>query len=112
VGEHFTLNSGSVVAEVQLHSNGICGTGRAAFPVLVLSLQMLFRCPEQSVACLDFRELRSHVAPFDGAYVAVSLPSHLGVSLISGKEINNHLVQLQIPLDRTRLALIDRLRKR
>jgi hypothetical protein len=107
----FTLDGGYIAAEASIHSNSIYGTGRAELPVLVVSLDFTFRGPRQPGRCYDFRELRCRLSPFDETYVATSLPTHLDVRITSGKELTNQWVQLEVPMDQVRLALINRLRK-
>src|SRR5882724_1597999 len=111
MSDYFTLPNGFIVAEVGIDANGIYGTGRAEFPVLVAVLRLVLRCPESESVSIDFRELRCQVSPFDGVYVAASLPVPVQVRVASGNELKDHLVHLQIPLDRIRLALMERLRK-
>ncbi len=59
---------------------------------------------------MDFREIRCRVSPFDGTYIADTRPLFLNISLESEKTLPNQLVQLEIPLDRVRLAFINRQR--
>jgi len=110
MSENFTLPMGFIAAEVNIDASGFYGTGRAELPVLVAALRLHFRCPKDSGACMDFRELRCRVSPFDGTYIAGSLPAPLQTLLTSGQESPNNLVHLQIEIDRTRLAVINRLR--
>jgi hypothetical protein len=106
----FTLNDGYIAAEVRLHSV-ISGTGRAELPILLVPLDFTLRGPRQPGRCYDFRELRCRVSPFDSTYVADSRPANLDIRVPAGKELPSNLVHLEIPLDRTRLALLNRLRK-
>lgn len=78
--------------------------------MLIVSLDFLLHGPRQSGRCYDFRELRCRLSPFDTAHIAASLPTYLRERVTSGKEVNGRSVQLEIPMDRTRLALINRLR--
>lgn len=78
--------------------------------MLCVTLQMLFRGPKTPKNVLDFQELRCRLSPFEGAYIAVSLPAPLQLQLTSGREVSKHSVYLEIPLDRHRLAVINRLR--
>jgi len=110
MSDYFTLPNGFIVAEVGIDANGICGTGRAELPILVAPLRFHFRCPKDSGASIDFRELRCRVSPFDGVHIVGSLPAPLQTLLTAGQESPNNLVHLQIEIDRTRLALINRLR--
>jgi hypothetical protein len=107
----FTIDGGFIAAEVRLQPNSTYGTGRAELPVLVVSLDFTLRGPRNPGRCYDFRELRCRLSPFYTTYVAASVPTHLSIRLLSGKEVASHLVQLEIPLDHVRLALINRLRK-
>lgn len=50
------------------------------------------------------------MSPFDTTCVATSLPTHLKGRVNPGEERKEDWVHLQIPLDRTRLALLNRLR--
>jgi hypothetical protein len=107
----FTLDGGYIAAEVQIHSNATYGTGRAELPVLVFSLELTLRGPKRPGRCYDFRELRCRLSPFDTVYLATSLPSHLDVRMPSGKEVSGRLTHLEVPMGRTHLAVMNRLRK-
>ena len=111
MGESFTIRGGYIIAEVELDSNGTVGTGRADLPLLFVSLRFNFYAHPELHCGLDFRELRCRVSPFEQTYLAHSLPTHLDVRLKSGASLSNHYAQLEIPLDRVRLALLNRLRK-
>jgi len=111
MSEYFTASGGYIVAEVKADANGINGSGRAEMPVLLVMLQMLFRSPKQLGVTYDFRELRCRLSPFDGTYIATSLPAPLNIHLGPAQELANQLVYLEIPLDQNRLAVINRLRK-
>ena len=107
---HFTIKGGYIVAEVELQPASVYGTGRAELPILVVPLQFTFRTHGELKCGLDFRELRCRISPFNHAYVAHSLPAHLHTRLKPGQQVTNQFVQLEVPIDRTRLALINRLR--
>ncbi len=109
MSESFTLRS-YIVAEVEVGSNNAYGTGRAELPVLVVNLRLIFRSPRGSGTSLDFREIRCRVSPFDATYIATSLPVYLKVRVKPGEERKDDWVHVEIPLDLTRLALINRLR--
>jgi len=111
MSENFTLGSGYIAAEVRSHPNAIYGTGRPELPVLVASFDFLFRGPQQPERCYEFRELSCRVSPFDQTYIAHSLPTHLKIRVHSNQELPNQLIQFEIPLDRERMAVIDRLRR-
>jgi hypothetical protein len=111
MSEYFALDGGYCAAEVRMHSNGIYGTGGDEHAVLVACLDLTFRGPIQAGRCYDFRELRCRLSPFDSSYVATSLPAHLDLRLATGKGLSSHMAILEIPIDRARLAAIDRLRK-
>lgn len=110
MGEPFTLPNGFVVAEASIEPNGISGNGRAEAPILQVALRMVFRCPKNPGMSMDFRELRCRVSPFDGVYFAASVPTPLSRRLAAGKHLSNELVYVEIPVDRPRLALLNRLR--
>src|SRR5258708_32930731 len=110
MSNYFTLPTSFIVAEVNIDASGFYGTGRAELPVLVAPLRFHFRGPKDPGTCIDFRELRCRMSPFDGTYIGGSLPTPLQTRLTSGQESPNSLVHLQIELDRTRLSLINRLR--
>ena len=110
MSENFTIRS-YIVAEVEVGYNDIYGSGRAEFPVLMVNLKFVFRSLGDSATGLDFREIRCRLSPFDGTYVALSLPTRLKVCVNSGEERKDDSILLQIPLDHTQLALINRLRK-
>jgi hypothetical protein len=110
MNESFTFDGGYIGAEVRFHTNGIYGTGMHGHPLLVATLDFMLRGPRQPGRCYDFRELRCRLSPFDATYIATSLPAHLNVRLESGQELPSHLVHLEIPLDRPRLATINRMR--
>lgn len=98
------------MAEVTVDSNAISGSGRSERPVLMVMLNMLFRSHKELGATFDYRELRCRVSPFDGTYIADSLPTSLNIRLGSGQELPNHSVYLEIPLDQRRIGAINRLR--
>jgi len=110
MSENFTACGGYIVAEVTIDANTISGSGRAEMPVLMVVLQMLFRSPKKLSKTFEFRELRCRVSPFDGAYIAIGLPTPLNIRLGSDQELPNQWVYLEIPLDQRRIAVINRLR--
>jgi hypothetical protein len=110
MGEYFSLPGGFIAAETAIEANGISGNGRAEAPILQVAIRMLFRCPKNPGTSLDFRELRCRVSPFDGVYFAASAPTYLNCRLTAGAELPNELVYVEIPVDRPRLALLNRLR--
>jgi hypothetical protein len=107
----FTLPDGLIVVETTVENNGIYGTGRPELPLLIVPLKVILRAPKTPRAALYFRELRCRVSPFDGAYIATSLPAWLGVCLSSGRELSNQTTLLEIQLDDRRISLIERLRR-
>jgi len=85
-------------------------TGRAELPILVVPLELRLTCPESLGCHVDFREIRCRVSPFDQSYIAFGRPAPMQVRLAPKQAIPNRTVILEIPLDRTRLAAMDRLR--
>ena len=110
MSDYFTLRGGCIIAEIELHPNGVCGLGRAEWPVLRFSLNLTLRAHEHLRCALDFRELRCRVSTFDQSYIAHSLPAHIGVFRRPGEELNNFVVELEVPIDQNRLASIERQR--
>ncbi len=111
MNENFTLEGGYAAAAVRLDPSGIYGTGRAEFPMLVAPLDFTLRGPKSPGRCFDFQELRCRVSLFDHATcAALGLPIRLNVRVLSYKEFAGRPVPLEIPLDRMRLAHINRLR--
>jgi len=110
--------SSYIVAEISLHSNGIYGAGTAALPILVVSLQFVFRCAHSAAGsperAMCFRELRCKVRPADAPhglkYLATSLPMSLERTVASGQGDFKDLGSMEIPLDRARVAAINRAR--
>lgn len=110
MGEYFTTMGGCIVAEVSIDANAINGSGRAERPALMIMLQMLFRSPKQLNTIFNFRELRCRLSPFDGTYIADSLPTWLDKQLGPDQELPNQSIYLEIPLDQKRIAVINNLR--
>jgi hypothetical protein len=110
MSENFSLSNGDIVAEVDVESGGIYGTGGPEQPTIVVTLKFLFRCPTAQGLAMDFRELHCRVSPFDGMYMGDSRTTHLNVRIDGGKTVPNHQAFLQIPVDRVRLAMLNRLR--
>jgi len=106
----FTLPSGLNAAEASIESQGVYGAGTAESPRLIVPLRMLFRGPRVARRGLNFRKLSCQVSPFDGTYVAISAPASVDVLARDEVEIPDRLVHLEIPLDQTRLARIERQR--
>lgn len=108
----FTLPGGFIVAEVDLSPQGIYGTGSIESPLLIVNLRMNFRCPkDQSIGCLDYRELRCRLSVFDSTHIGWSLPTHLRKPVRAGEQWKDDHVLVQFPLDKLRLDLVNRLRK-
>jgi hypothetical protein len=109
MSEYFSLG-GYIAAEVDVLPNGISGTGRAELPIISVQLQLSLNGPQGQGLSFDFREIRCRVSPFDTAYLADSRPTFLNVCIGSGQKLAKHWAYLEIPLDRLRLALLNRLR--
>jgi hypothetical protein len=109
MSETFTLPSGKIVAEV-LDANSVCGSGNLESPILIFNLLMNLRGSTIPRSCLDFRELRCRISPFDRSYIAASLPSLLRVQLYANQELPKHSLNLEVPLDRIRIASLNRMR--
>ncbi len=107
----FSLPAGLIVAELNIDAAGVYGTGRAELPVLIVPLRVLLRGPREPGRGIDFRELRSRISPFDGTYIASSSPVAVDILAGTGLELPDRLLHLEIPLDRIRLALLERMRK-
>ncbi|MGA3268941.1 MAG: hypothetical protein ABSE16_19240 [Verrucomicrobiota bacterium] len=111
MNDNFTLEGGYAAAAVHLDPSVIYGSGRPELPMLVAPLDFTLRGPKSPGRCFDFQELRCRLSLFDNpACIALALPIRLNVRALSYKELAGHPVPLEIPLDRTRLALINRLR--
>lgn len=108
-----------IVAEVKLHSNGVYGGGNTDMPVLVISLDFTLRCPPNESGlperALRFRELQCRVRPADSPhgskYIGVGIPISLDFLVKSTQVFNNQMESLEIPLDRARVAALNRARK-
>ena len=110
MGEHFTASQGFIVAEIAVDANHVNGAGRLDAPILMVLAQMLFRSSKEAGTTYDFREIQCRISPFEGTYIATSLPARLNLILGPGHQVSNHSVYLEIPFDQRRLALINRLR--
>lgn len=105
------MSGGRIAAELTPIANSAYATGSPVWPILDFTLQMNFNGPSTPKSALDFKELRCRISPFDGSYIAASLPSPIQLTLGSGRNVSNHKVHLEVPVDRKRIASIDRARK-
>lgn len=110
MSENFVLGAGHIVGEIDVLPNAVSGTGSAEGPIIVVPLMALLRCPNSPRFSLDFREVRCRVSPFDRTYIAESRPVWIDLRVESGQNLPNQQILLEIPFDRFRLALIERLR--
>lgn len=112
MGDYFSIN-GYTAAEVALGPNSFWGTGHAEFPALMLGLRMVFRCPEaQPKVCHEFRELRCRLFPFDSPMpIANGRTLKIEKRVPAGGRQEDNYIHIEIPLDRTRIAFIERMRK-
>lgn len=112
MGDYFTI-SGCTVAEVALGSNGFWGTGHSESPTLTIGLRMKFHGHGVAAkAVYQFRDLRCLLLPFDSPMpIAHGLTKQIEQRVNAGETREDNYIQVEIPLDRGRIALIERMRK-
>jgi hypothetical protein len=97
-----------------IEENQIIGTGRAELPILAFPLKFHVTYPFKKAGFgFELRELRCRVSPNDGAYLAWTMPIPIQKALVTGefRELKEHSIHVEIPLDRIRLATLERERK-
>lgn len=97
-----------------IEENSIIGTGRAELPILAFPLTFHVTYPFKEPGFgFELRELRCRVSPNDGAYLAWTKPILMQRVRVTGefRELKQHFINVEIPLDRTRLATLERERK-
>lgn len=100
--------------EFTIEENSIIGTGRAELPVLAFQLTFHVTYPFKEPGFgFELRELRCRVSPNDGAYLAWTMPIPIHHARVTGefRELRQHFINVEIPLDRIRLATLERERK-
>lgn len=105
----FTINCGNIIAEFDVESDQIYGSGCAEFPILGIRLNFLFRAHNASKNGMDFIELRGRIES-KHKRLGFSQPTHLDIRLESGKELTNYSVYMEFPLDLKRLDLLNKQR--
>jgi hypothetical protein len=94
--------------------NAIIGTGRSELPILAFPLTFHVTYPfKESGFGFELRELRCRISPNDGAYLAWTMPIPIQGARVTGefRELKEHSIHVEIPLDRIRLATLERERK-
>lgn len=97
-----------------IEENAIIGTGRAELPILAFPLTFHVTYPfKEAGFAFELRELRCRVSPNDGAYLAWTMPIPIQRARVTGefRELKEHFIHVEIPLDRIRLATLERERK-
>jgi hypothetical protein len=97
-----------------IEENQIIGTGRAEWPILAFPLTFHVTYPfKESGFGFELRELRCRVSPNDGAWLAWTMPIPIKKAIVTGehRELKEHFIHVEIPLDRIRLATLERERK-
>lgn len=100
--------------EITIEENSIIGTGRAELPILAFPLTFHVTYPFKEAGFgFELRELRCRVSPNDGAYLAWTMPIPIQGARVTGefRELKQHFINVEIPLDRIRLATLERERK-
>lgn len=111
MSDTFSVPGGGFAAEVSIDGQAVYATGSPEWPILVFMLQLTWHGPSAPKTALDFREIRCRLSPFDSTYIATALPAPLDLCLPSGKHIPNQFTYLEVPLDRIRIATLNRMRK-
>jgi hypothetical protein len=103
-----------IAVDCTIEENAIIGTGRAELPILAFPLTFHVTYPFKEAGYgFELRELRCRVSPNDGAYLAWTMPIPIQKALVTGefRELKQHSIHVEIPLDRIRLATLERERK-
>jgi hypothetical protein len=106
---NFTIGS-YIVAEASLEANSIFGTGYADYSILILPMQLDLRYPYKQAGSAI--ELCCRVASANSGYITpvIFTPMQFRASA-EHLHLKNNTVHLEIPLDRERIAALERDRR-
>lgn len=107
----FTDNHSFVICELSTDPTWIWATECSERPLLTTSFRLLLRGPRIAGRGYDFRTLQCRLSPFDKTYIADSLPARIDLCQRAGTETTDRCVQVNIPLDASRIAVIERMRQ-
>jgi hypothetical protein len=110
----FSSISSLNAVDFTIEENQIIGTGRAELPILAFPLTFHVTYPFKGPGFgLELRELRCRVSHNDGAYLAWTMPIPIQRVRVTSefRELKEHYIHVEIPLDRVRLATLERERK-
>jgi hypothetical protein len=106
--------AGFNAVDFTIEENAIIGTGRSELPILAFPLKFHVTYPfKESGFGFELRELRCRISPNDGAYLVWTMPIPIQGARVTGefRELKEHSIHVEVPLDRIRLATLERERK-